>query len=417
MEASQWKKLEDLQRIQIDLMKSMVNYAATRVPYYANLLARCEVSPDTIRDFDDFAKIPISTKSMIRSAYPTQIYTKSSWFDLKAETSGSTGEPFESVVDGKSHGWRLASRYLFDSWMGIRPGEPWRRIARDPSASVRLRSRVFNAEVQVSMRKTTRPTFVEIVKKIDRNKPSGLSGAPSSLALLAGHIRDTGVTPSHKLKGVYSTMENLLTSQRNLISALLSPNLFNRYGLREFGGYVAQDCESHGGLHINPFLVYAEVAKGDGCLARPGEVGKLVITDLRNYAMPLIRYDTGDHAATGVECQCGRGFPVLAQIVGRESEYILTKYGTLSSLLVTDQFNMNFGKYLQAFQFIQARNGKVRVRIVRAETQNERFDKEVARFLASFLTDFQVDSVPEIRPDRSGKRPVFKPVETLESEV
>jgi phenylacetate-CoA ligase len=411
MNHSQWNRREDLQQIQFQLVKSIAQYAANHVPYYVGLFKQYGISPNVIRDLDEFARIPILTKSMIRPAYPTQICRRSSWLDLKTVTSGSTGEPFESIIDGKTHCWRLAARYLFDSWIGITPGENWLRVRIIPerSAYARFAARL-RAEhwVQVTVGPDAKPNLQEVIKQVDKNRPSGIFGPASTLALLAKYIQDTGHMPSHKVKGVYSTMETLLTYQRESISSVLSQNLFDRYGLREFGGYLAQDCENHDGLHVNPFLAYAEVVRDDGTVAEKGEVGRLVITDLRNHAMPFIRYDTGDLATISDDCQCGRGFPSLGKIIGRESEYIRTKFGLLSSLMITDDFGGSFSKYVRAFQFIQLDSGNVLVKVVPTAALDRRFHTDASQFLSKFLHDFELQLVSEIDPEPSGKIPAFK---------
>jgi phenylacetate-CoA ligase len=408
MESSQMEEFEDLIEAQLMLAKKLVNYAFRNIPYYGRLLSRVDIARQAVTDFVDFARIPISTKAMIRSAYPSEIYARKSWLDLKTSTSGSTGEPLECVVDGNSHGWRLASRELFDTWMGISPEESWLRLAKDP-ALVRLRGQFFRKEYQVPMAMTARSNFPKLLKQIERMKPAGIFGSASSLALLASHIQATGVKPAHTPKGIFSTEETLLNSQRNLIRREISPNLFNRYGLRESGGFVAQDCEKHNGLHFNPFLVHAEVITNDGTPANEGESGRLILTDLRNYSMPLIRYDTGDIATVGSKCECGRGFPHLGNIIGRQGDYMATKLGLIPSIKVTDDFGIGFLRNIHAFQFTQFQSGKVLVKVVPTRTRDPAFEVRARRFLAKYLADFEIQIVSEIESEPSGKKPIFKP--------
>jgi phenylacetate-CoA ligase len=407
MQSSQMEDYEYLRETQITLARELVNYAFRNIPYYRRLLSRVDVASHAVRDFDDFAQIPISTKAMIRSVYPSQIYARKSWFDIKTKTSGSTGEPFECIVDGSGHCWRLASRELFNSWMGIGPEESWLRLGSDP-ASVRLRAYFFRREFQVPMAMTARSNFRWLVREIERIKPAGMFSAPSALALLASHIRDIGVKPAHRLKAIFSNEETLLDSQKDLISAEVSPNLFNRYGLREFGGFVAQDCEDHEGLHFNPFLVHVEVVTNNGSPASEGEIGRLILTDLRNYSMPLIRYDTGDIATGSSKCQCGRGFPHLGNVVGRQGDYMVTKLGLIPSIKVTDEFGIEFLRDVQTFQFTQFKSGKVLVKIVPTRTRNPAFEAEAACFLAKYLDDVEIQIVSEIESEPSRKRMIFK---------
>ena len=235
LQRRQWDKPHDLQQDQLTLLKSIVDGAERNVPYYGNTFTKSGFSASDFRDIDDFAEIPISTKSMIRRAYPDQIYARSSWLDMKVSTSGSTGEPFEAVLDGKNHGWRLASKWLFDSWMGITPGERWIHIFGHSRPTTRLRVRLLQGELRIPAELTSKERFTEIIELLAKYKPSGLSGVSSSLALLARNMQEVGVSLPHKLNGIFSTAEILSNYQKQLIRSILSSKVYDRYGLRESG--------------------------------------------------------------------------------------------------------------------------------------------------------------------------------------
>jgi aspartate 1-decarboxylase len=111
--------------------------------------------------------------------------------------------------------------------------------------------------------------------------------------------------------------ETLSLEQRETIERFFGCAVFDRYGGVEFNN-VAQECREHNGLHIFSDLVYAEVLSTENEPVKPGEVGELVITDLRNHYMPFIRYRTGDLAVqSDRKCPCGRGLPLLERIEGR----------------------------------------------------------------------------------------------------
>jgi len=390
----------------LTLLKSIVDGAERNVPYYSGIFAKSGFSASDFRDIDDFAEIPISTKSMIRRAYPDQVYARSSWLDMKVSTSGSTGEPFEAVLDGKNHGWRLASKYLFDSWMGITPGERWIHIFGHARPTTRLRVRLLQGELRIPSELASKGRFTKVIELLAKYRPSGMSGVGSSLALLSRHMQDARVTLPHKLSGIFSTAEMLSNHQKQLITSILSSNVYDRYGLRE-SGYIAQDCEYHRGLHLNSLLVYAEIVTA-GRKAVPGEVGKLIITDLRNSAMPLIRYDTGDLASLKEECECGRGLPVFGELLGRQNDFIPTKFGLLSALAVMSKFGNEFLHFIQEFQFTAGQNGNVIVTIVPTSSWNRKVEEEIVRFLAGYFDSFELKQVTEIKAETSGKKPMFK---------
>src|SRR3546814_2899792 len=86
----------------------------------------------------------------------------------------------------------------------------------------------------------------------------------------------------------------------------------------EEAGYLAIQCPEHEVYHAQSENVLLEVVDDDGRPCRPGEIGRVLITSLHNFATPLIRYELGDYAEVGAPCACGRGLPVIRRIVGRQ---------------------------------------------------------------------------------------------------
>src|SRR5262249_29218268 len=106
--------------------------------------------------------------------------------------------------------------------------------------------------------------------------------------------------------------------------------VFNRYGCREVS-VIASECPEHDGLHTMAEGLFIEVVKG----ARPaqaGEIGSILVTDLFNRAMPLIRYRIGDLGAWEEgTCACGRGLPRLRSVAGRVTDFLVGADGRLVS--------------------------------------------------------------------------------------
>ena len=142
------------------------------------------------------------------------------------------------------------------------------------------------------------------------------------------------------MRAVVTIAETLSPDRRRVIEEYSRAPIINRYGLREFGAWSGQTCSLSGEqIHVNTELVVAEILHQDGSPARPGETGRVVMTDLFNYAMPLIRYDTGDLAVAGsAGCACGRGFPLFGPIQGRSQECLSTPSGRLISPVVLGQY-------------------------------------------------------------------------------
>jgi phenylacetate-CoA ligase len=138
----------------------------------------------------------------------------------------------------------------------------------------------------------------------------------------------------------------------------------NRYGCEEVS-LIACECERHDGLHVNADGVHVEVLR-DGRPAGPGEPGSLVVTDLTNRAMPILRYQVGDVGVlAGRRCPCGRGLPLLERLEGREADYVVTPAGELiSGISLTENFALHVPGVAQ-LQIVQETVTRFRFRIVR----------------------------------------------------
>jgi len=134
----------------------------------------------------------------------------------------------------------------------------------------------------------------------------------------------------HKPHFIIASAETLHPFMRQVIEDMFGCRVYSLYGSTETG-YVAGEC-CEGNLHTFNFVSKVEVLGHTGLPVPPGEEGRLVLTPLHNYAMPLIRYDTADVAQVGPEvCRCGYQLPTLSRISGRTVEFFITSDGSLVS--------------------------------------------------------------------------------------
>ena len=126
---------------------------------------------------------------------------------------------------------------------------------------------------------------------------------------------------------VISSAQMLPQHSRELIENNLNCKVYDKYGSREFSG-IAYECNKHFGHHVVAENYIVEILK-DKEPAKENEVGEIVITDLNNYCMPLIRYRIGDLAKSlGTKtCDCGRGLPLIGDIQGRVQSIIVGANG------------------------------------------------------------------------------------------
>jgi phenylacetate-CoA ligase len=200
-------------------------------------------------------------------------------------------------------------------------------------------------------------TFANQLKKY---KPSIIIGYSNALFTFFKVLKEKHISiPSPK--GIISSAEVLYPWQRELIEHVSGTQVFNRYGSREIG-LICSECNNQSGMHINAESIYLECIKDNKSVAI-GEVGNVVATDLLNYGMPLIRYNTEDNATFSDKmCDCGRGLPLVQTIHGRSSDMIKAEDGRLiHGEYFTHLFYGING--INKFQLIQKKDGSIELMI------------------------------------------------------
>jgi phenylacetate-CoA ligase len=222
-------------------------------------------------------------------------------------------------------------------------------------------------------------------------KPKYFYGYVSMIEQYAKYFEQHGMTPPFELKCVITTSEVLTAYHRKLIGQVFSTNVFNEYGSGELGS-VAHECEE-GSLHVSAENMIVEVIDGNGpCGAE--QTGELVITELNNYATPLLRYRTGDFASLSAEqCRCGRTLPVIRNLFGRSYDTLRNSAGKLfhgefMMYIFEDAQRKDLG--IKAFQVVQEDLRTLRIRIV----PDQQYGQSTEAFITHQIRDkFGQDAV------------------------
>lgn len=242
-----------------------------------------------------------------------------------ASTGGSTGQPvkvaksFECILRSEAallRGW---------GWAGVRPGDRgvYMKGYDEPSRLGRLRMRLLNHRF-VDFRGDNARCGVETIRRF---RPRYMSGYPTELLRLADAV---GVDPA-PIGAVFTTGEMLLPGARATLERAFAGRVFDHYGCTEVTA-VAFECP-HGTLHVSEERVLVEVVNAAG---EPvwDEPGRLLLTDLDNLGMPMIRYEVGDRAVlTRQPCPCGRTLLVLKSVEGRSGDVLQNRQGEIMSAL------------------------------------------------------------------------------------
>ena len=314
-----------------ELLSRLLNQARQHVPYFSRIMSRSpEIAAHNAQSI--LSTLPILKRSQIQHDMK-QFVAENAAEMFDDATGGSSGTPMVFKVDRDTQIAREASLMWANSLAGWRPGD---RIAmlwgsdRDVSTSLKnlrltLRWQIenyrwFNA-FDMGAEKMAR--FHDTMRRF---RPHLIVAYAGSVFTFARYLRDSGIKPGYPSSAIVSSAEVLAPEMRELVEDVFGIRVFDRYGNREAGA-IAAECSTHSGLHVNESDFIVEIDSSD-----PFRVpGNVLITYLRNFAMPLIRYDTGDSARFGScePCSCSRATPRLAPVTGRESDNIRTASGAI----------------------------------------------------------------------------------------
>jgi phenylacetate-coenzyme A ligase PaaK-like adenylate-forming protein len=407
---TQYDPPEVIRRRQWQALEAIVRHAYDSVPFYRRRFDAAGIHPSDIRSFKDFREVPVVTKQDILTQGTALLSDRFAPETLcRKQTSGSTGVPLTIFVDNDSLQWKRACTLRADEWSGWRFGERVALLWGNPVYSRhgwrgRLRNALLERGCYLDTLRMDEAALATFARQLRRRQPGLIFGHAHSVYLFADYLRSTG-QPGIRPDGVITSAMVLHDWQRRVIEEVFQCPVTNRYGCEEVS-LIACECERHQGLHVNADGVYVEVLR-DGRPARPGESGSVVVTDLSNRGMPILRYQVGDVAALAAErCGCGRGLPLLERLEGREADYVLTARGELiSGISLTENFACELPGVAQ-MQIIQETVERFRFRLVRGPgfgpTTLERLEELVARRFGPG-TDYECEFVERIPQEPSGK--------------
>lgn len=333
LKRTQWLPTAELEAMQTERLRQIVVHAYEQVPYYAKLFKKIEFNPYELRSKDEISAIPVLTKRLTReNSKLLRAANRQDYVPRLAKTSGSTGEPLVFDRDRMSHSVVWASNWRAFSVNGYEPGEPvfslWGGMLM-PNVTPRMNQLYFRL-----MGVTQLPAYHLSDESMDRylrvirktHKSSYIYSYASAAYLFARHVLKSGCDDI-SFKGIFTTAEVLSPSERTVIETGLNSLVFDTYGNNE-ATLTAFECEKRNGLHYSMELAFLEVLNEKDETCGPGETGRLIATSLTNYAMPFIRYDTGDIGSiSDSACACGRGLKRINQVLGRSRDFVITPSG------------------------------------------------------------------------------------------
>lgn len=409
-EKTQYFDHEKLNNYQIEKLVNLIDYASENIPYYIQKFQGLEYTNDDIKN--NFYKFPLLTKIDVRDNVTSLSSLNSPYLLTKKTSGGSTGQAVIVSKDRRSSASQRALMYRGYRWVGLDIGDKQIRFWGVPiNALSRFKYTLidyFMNRIRLSAFKFHETDLLKYYKKIVKFKPDYFYGYTSMLYEFAQFVKKKKLDGKIiGLKAIISTSEVLYDAQKSLLEEVFNCRVYNEYGCGEFGP-VAFECE-HGKMHINSENILLEIIQ-DGKPAKPGEPGEIVLTELNNYAMPLIRYRMGDIGTISHDkCSCGRGLPVLEKITGRALDFIV---GNNGRKVHGEYFNylmeeiQDKEKAIKQFQIVQKKESEIEFHIVKDVNFTNKtlkyIDKQLAHILGENM-DVKYIYKDEIKRLQSGK--------------
>ena len=400
LEHAQWLPAEALRERQLGQLKLLLRHAQATVPHYAGILRGLDVAGF---DWKTFETLPVLGRKELQSGFEA---LKSSAVPpghgavVEGQSSGSTGMPVRFL--------QTEATQLFWNALTLREHLWQERDFSGKLAAIRIKVKDgrwpdWGLPAAVLFRTGPGATLnvrTDVEKQLEWlvcEDPDYLITHASNLHALAASSLKRGIRLP-RLRQARSYSEALRPDLRELVRAAWGVEIADGYSCEE-AGTIALQCPRHEHYHVQSENLLVEILDEAGRPCGPGETGRVVLTPLHNFAMPLIRYELGDYAAAGAPCDCGRGLPVLARIHGRRRNMLVLPDGRRHWPSMPSALWLSVAP-IEQFQVIQVDPGTLEVAYVMARplssTEAARLEEALAeRFSHRFTIRWsKVESIP-----------------------
>ncbi len=366
---NQFKSIQHNLLIQRERLYEIINFAIKNVPYYKSLanLKNIHISKDSI--FEDIKKFPILTKDIIRKNWnQLQPIIKTDKFVYNT-SGGTTGEPilvlhdndFKIRIEGAIKAFYENGNYHYgDRYLKLWGNE--KEILKETMSYLKIFKNQFLKNITfLNAFKMSNSIMKSYVEKINLVKPRVIHAYVQSIYELSKFIKlnNLKVVP---VKSIITTAGVLTEEARKTIEAVFNCRVYNLYGSREIS-LIAMNCERENKLHINMHQKFVEIVDNNNNVLNEHEKGNIIITNLLDFNMPLIRYQIGDRGSLDYSlCSCGRGLLRLDNVFGRTVDIFRNEMGEL----IDGEYFTHLFYYLEnlkQFQVIQEKINEINLLI------------------------------------------------------
>jgi phenylacetate-CoA ligase len=409
LQGTQWLPLEQLLTTQEKRLREAVRAAYADVPYYRQLFDANGFQAENFT-LEAFRRLPLLTKQTIRERTDDLISRKNRKEDLcHHKTGGSTGVALTTYFDSEWLELRKADAMRADAWAAYKHGMKMAAVWGNPpvytSLKDRLRSALVDRIIYLDTMQISDASLAEFVQRWRREQPEIVFGHSHSIFILARYLVENGIEDLRP-RGIISTSMMLIRQEREVIEKAFACQVTDRYGCEEVG-LIACECEKHNGMHLNVEHLYIEFVDENGQPVPLGSEGKIVVTDLFNRAMPLIRYRIEDVGVPATRaCECGRGLPLMERVTGRVADYLKKPDGSLVAGVSLVERTLTAIDGIEQMQIVQDKPRELTLNVVKGAG----YDADAEAFLYREFSDvfgpdmrIRISPVERIPQEKSGK--------------
>jgi phenylacetate-CoA ligase len=413
--ASQHWPEDQMLDYQFNKFKKLLDHAYRNVPYYNNLFSSIKLKPNDIRSFDDLNKIPVLTKETARKENVNLIVRNlSKKYVHKGVTGGTTGPPLKLLRDASDLTFTWAAFFRWFNWMGIEIGDPVAKLWGTRTVlSMSVKQKIatsfknwyYNRTVVNSFNLNDN-TISGAINQLNKFKPLLIRGYLSAFIQMVEFMKEQNLELDFRPLALSSTTETLMDPYRQMIQKQFKAPLYDQYGCGECNS-MAFEAGDGLGLYIAAEHVYLEILNNAGLPERKQE-GRIVLTNLDNYAMPFIRYENGDSGEFS-EVISGKTYnlPLLKSISGRTADTITLANGSkVHGVFFTDILNELFKENpdnIHRFQVYQNIPGEIEFRIESKINPGKSYTAKLEKALTRFFTNVTIKTMDKLPIDASGK--------------
>ncbi len=396
-------------------LRETILYAYEHVPFYKRCFIEAGLVNKGVVNMMNFSKVPLLTKEIIgRAGMDLYSDQHDKYGSFKNHTGGTTGIPIEFIQDQGYYECDVANMMYFKTFGGQIPGQKelrlWgseRDLLPNQRYDISIRNYFYN-RIDLNAFMMDHDKMNKYILQINRFKPRWIEAYADSIYELSKFIEKNKIVV-HSPAGIVTGAGTLFPEMHELISKVFRTKVYNRYGSRELGG-VACSCAQQQGLHISEWRNKVEIIDENCQPLEAGKTGRIVVTTLTNYSMPLIRYEIGDYGSlTYEQCPCGRPTIMFKNVVGRYVESIKKRNGeTISPLLFIHFIGVVFNTGgIKKFQVIQKSYDYILIKLVLGENINPEKIREKVELIVKKVMDDKcevgIEVVNDILPNKNGK--------------